>query len=76
MKFFLLIKNIPLIFSYRDALSKFFETSLSKMNSSLLTTTATITVAIYFTKFLAAPFKQLEIYVKFLKEIQRYTKVE
>lgn len=46
------------------------------MTSTLLTTTSTITVAIYFTKFLATPFKQLEIYVKFMKEIQRYTKVK
>lgn len=57
----------------KEQLSKYFETSLSKMSSPLLPTTSTITVAIYFTKFLAAPFKQLEIYVKLLKEIQRFT---
>ncbi|CAF1022275.1 unnamed protein product [Brachionus calyciflorus] len=57
----------------KEELSKFFESTLAKMSSPLLPTTSTITVAIYFTKFLAAPFKQLEIYVKVLKEIQRYT---
>lgn len=34
---------------------------------------SSVAAAIYMTKFLAAPFKQLEQYVKMLREIHRYT---
>lgn len=55
-------------------MSKYFESTLSKMISPLMpSVSANTAVAIYITKFLAAPFKQLEIYVKILKEIHRYT---
>ncbi len=45
------------------------------MNSSLVPITSNMTVSIYMSKFLATPFRQLEIYAKLLKEIQRYTEV-
>ena len=45
------------------------------MSSPLVPVTSNIVVAIYLSKFLATPFKQLEIYGKLLKEIQRYTEV-
>lgn len=57
----------------REALNSFFESSISKMSSPLVPVTSNIVVAIYLSKFLATPFKQLEIYGKLLKEIQRYT---
>lgn len=66
-------KYTSMINKKKDPLSKFFEASIHKMTSPLLPATSTIVVSIYITKFLAAPFKQLEIYVKILREIHRYT---
>ena len=49
----------------RDLLNKYFETNRHLTQSAV----------IYTTKTLASPFKQLEVYVKLLKEIQRLTEV-
>jgi hypothetical protein len=43
------------------------------MISSLNTSSSTIGASIFIVKFLIAPFKQLEVYLKYLKEIERYT---
>lgn len=53
------------IFLYRESFAKYFE------SSRLLSQPAVI----YTTKILASPFKQLELYAKLLKEIQRHTPV-
>ena len=71
-------KNNPkytnLINMKNDQLSKYFESSLTKLNSPLLMQTSSpINVSIYVTKFLAAPFRHIELYVKILKEIVRYS---
>jgi hypothetical protein len=59
-----------------DQLSKFFDSTLTKLTSPLLMQTSSpINVSIYITKFLAAPFKHIELYVKLLKEIHRYSEV-
>lgn len=61
----------------KEVLAKFFESSLSKMintasiNANALSSTAVVTI--YLTKYLAAPFKQLESYSKLLKELYRFT---
>jgi len=49
-------------------LNKHFEI-VSSLNNPSNTTGASIIIV----KFLIAPFKQLEVYVKYLKEIERYT---
>jgi hypothetical protein len=49
-------------------LNKHFE-----MISSLNTSSSTAGASIFIVKFLIAPFKQLEVYVKYLKEVERYT---
>ncbi len=50
---------------------KFYEPSFSKLNST--NANVNLTASTYITKLLVAPFKQLEIYSKLLKEIHRYT---
>lgn len=56
-------------------LAKFFESSLTRMNiatsSPSMNTSAAVTL--YLTKYLATPFKQLELYIKLLKELYRFT---
>lgn len=66
-------KFVNLINKNKDAIAKFFEPTLSKMTSILLPTLTTPSATNYLTKFLLVPFKQLEIYVKLLKDIHRYT---
>lgn len=67
-----------MVFDYeREALAKFFETSMNKMNFSSIITSMPMEpsaiIAIYLTKYLALPFKQLETYGKLLKELYRFT---
>ena len=55
----------------KDLIIKFYEPSFNKLNTS--GSAVNLTASTYITKLLIAPFKQLEIYSKLLKEIHRYT---
>ena len=59
-------------------MAKFFEITLNKLSSPILSVTNTngSDASIYLIKFLTAPFRQIEIYVKLLCELHRFTEVE
>ncbi len=71
-----LIFYLILISNLSNQLSKFFEPILTKLTPLNTTSNmANINLSIYMTKFLTAPFKHIEMYVKILKEIHRYSEV-
>jgi len=59
----------------KDTLAKFFEITINKLNSPILSVANTngSDASIYLIKFLTAPFRQIEIYVKLLCELHRFT---
>ena len=59
-------------------MAKYFEITTNKLNSPILSVTNTngSDASIYLIKFLTAPFRQIEIYVKLLCELHRFIEIE